>query len=643
MSKFMKVIAVIVLSVVVVCVAGCKKVKQPTVETNQVSNLATTQATVGGFITSDGGGEIIERGVCWGKNTNPDVSANVINAGQGLGSFSCTITGLEPSTTYFARAYAVNNVGVGYGAQVSFTTLSNGGGGGTPENYTVSVSAAPTEGGTVSGGGTFQQEQQCTVKATANTGYTFVNWTENGNQVSDNANYTFTVNGNRTLVANFTAGSYVISASVVPENSGTITGAGGYEYGQSCTLTATANSGYIFANWTEGSNVVSSDASYTFTVSGNRTLKANFTANLQNYTVSVSANPSNGGSVSGGGTYQQGQSCTVSATANNGYTFENWTENNNVVSTNENYTFTVNGNRNIVARFVVRPQAPTGALNGLFSISPTMKVFFSQGNLQYKASTGTWRFAENQWDFCGGRTEGGEYFGNVSGGNNSNMSSTSAYWMDLFGWGTSGWNNGNTYYKPYDHLHDSYGYDTGYGYGPKANNYHSNLTGSCANADWGVYNSISNGGNQVGKWRTLTNDEWVYLLCNRNTASGIRYAKGSVNGVNGIIVLPDDWNPSLFELVDVNGGYYSSNSITAEIWRNLFETNGACFLPDAGHRFKKAFYTKSIYWSSSDYGTGGAGGWAKSVEFNENIEGVHADDYEARYTGCSVRLVCPVE
>ena len=72
-------------------------------------------------------------------------------------------------------------------------------------DYTVSVSANPSAGGTVSGGGTYQQGQNCTVTATANSGYTFTNWTENGTQVSTNANYTFIVTSNRTLVAVFTA------------------------------------------------------------------------------------------------------------------------------------------------------------------------------------------------------------------------------------------------------------------------------------------------------------------------------------------------------------------------------------------------------------------------------------------------------
>ena len=229
--------------------------------------------------------------------------------------------------------------------------ITVGGGGGT--TYTVAVSANPTNGGTVTGGGTYQQGQSCTVSALANAGFTFTNWTENGSVVSTNANYTFTVNGNRTLVANFQAQtqSYTITVSANPTAGGTVTGGGTYNQGASCTVTATANNGYTFTNWTENGNVVSTQASYTFTVTGNRTLVAHFTAQPQNYTVTVSANPAAGGTVTGGGSYQQGQSCTVSATANTGYNFVRWTENGNQVSTNPNYTFVVNGNRTLVAQF----------------------------------------------------------------------------------------------------------------------------------------------------------------------------------------------------------------------------------------------------------------------------------------------------
>ena len=229
--------------------------------------------------------------------------------------------------------------------------ISVGGGGGT--TYTIAVSANPTNGGTVTGGGTYNQGQSCTVTATANNGFTFTNWTENGSVVSTQASYNFTVNSNRTLVANFQAQtqSYTITLSANPSNGGNVSGGGTYQQGQSCTVHATANSGYTFTNWTENGNVVSTQANYTFIVNSNRTLVANFQAQPQNYTISVSANPANSGTVAGGGTYLQGQTCTVTATANTGYNFVRWTENGNQVSTNASYTFTVNSNRNLVAQF----------------------------------------------------------------------------------------------------------------------------------------------------------------------------------------------------------------------------------------------------------------------------------------------------
>ena len=84
------------------------------------------------------------------------------------------------------------------------------------------------------------------------------------------------------------------------------------------------------------------------------------------------------------------------------------------------------------------PIIPDGALPGLFSVSATKQVHFSQGNLQYQASTNTWRFAEHQYDYVGTQTADycGFYGGNVSGSDNRNISSTYNGWIDLFGWGT---------------------------------------------------------------------------------------------------------------------------------------------------------------------------------------------------------------
>lgn len=148
-------------------------------------------------------------------------------------------------------------------------------------SYTVTATADPTTGGSVTGGGTFQHGQSCTLTATANSGYTFVNWTKNGTQVSTNATYTFTVTESAAFVANFTANpvNYTITVSANPSVGGTVDGGGSFIQGQNCTLTATASSGYSFTNWTENSSVVSTDATYSFMVTGDRTLVANFEQN----------------------------------------------------------------------------------------------------------------------------------------------------------------------------------------------------------------------------------------------------------------------------------------------------------------------------------------------------------------------------
>ena len=220
------------------------------------------------------------------------------------GSISAMLPNVPDGEHYRIRVISTNYPMVGQNIQeVSIMAAT----------YTVTATANPAVGGTVSGGGTFTSGQSCTVSATANTGYTFVNWTENGTPVSTQANYTFTVEGNRNLVANFSINSYTITASANPGNGGSVSGAGDYNYGASCTLTATAATGYTFTNWTENGTPVSTQANYTFNVTGNRTLVANFSIN--SYTITASANPVNGGTVSGAGSYNYGASCTLTATA----------------------------------------------------------------------------------------------------------------------------------------------------------------------------------------------------------------------------------------------------------------------------------------------------------------------------------------
>lgn len=285
--------------------------------------------------------------------------------------------------------------------------------------------------------------------------------------------------------------------------------------------------------------------------------------------------------------------------------------------------------------------APIGAINGLFSVNESQQVYFSQGNLQYQPSSNTWRFAEHQYDIC----DVGEIqyyisvYDTISGVFGPNYVSvsldeynayieeynacleqvvlddwviceydyymladvsthyTSSYsgWIDLFGWGTSGYNHGANCYQPWGTGFAEYDY---YAYG--SNTY--SLFDQTGQADWG-YNPINNGGNQENLWRTLTIAEWDYLLNTRTTISGIRYAKAQVFGVNGIVLLPDDWSESIYNLNNTNNSSanFSSNVISASQWITL-ESVGAVFLPAAGYRNSTFIFDNGdigVYWSAS--------------------------------------------
>ena len=228
-------------------------------------------------------------------------------------------------------------------------------------SYTITANANPTEGGSVSGAGSYTYGQTATLTATANTGYQFVNWTDGNAAVSDEATYSFTVNGNRTLVANFQINTYTITANANPAAGGTVNGAGNYTYGQTVTLNAIANTNYSFVNWTENGSIVSTAAEYSFTATENRTLVANFATIT--YTITASANPTEGGTITGAGDYTYGQNVTLNAVANTGYTFVNWTENGTIVSTDVEYSFTANDDRTLVANFEINTYTITASAN----------------------------------------------------------------------------------------------------------------------------------------------------------------------------------------------------------------------------------------------------------------------------------------
>jgi hypothetical protein len=103
---------------------SCKKEEVPIITTADISSVDHTSAICGGEITLQGSSGVISRGVCWSTSIDPTVQDSLTIDGSGIGSFTSNITGLEPKTTYFVRAYATNSVGTAYGDEVSFTTIN---------------------------------------------------------------------------------------------------------------------------------------------------------------------------------------------------------------------------------------------------------------------------------------------------------------------------------------------------------------------------------------------------------------------------------------------------------------------------------------------------------------------------------------
>ena len=213
----------------------------------------------------------------------------------------------------------------------------------------VAASVNDEEFGSVTGAGIYGYGEEATLVATPNEGYKFLNWTENDTIVSEEAEFTFVVKGNRNFVANFVT-LHEVTVTVNDEEFGSVTGAGIYGYGEEATLVATPNEGYKFLNWTENDTIVSEEAEFIFVVKGNRNFVANF--ELLKYEVTASVNDEAFGSVTGAGIYGYGEEATLVATPNEGYKFLNWTENDTIVSEEAEFTFVVKGDRSFVANFV---------------------------------------------------------------------------------------------------------------------------------------------------------------------------------------------------------------------------------------------------------------------------------------------------
>ena len=282
---------------------------------------------------------------------NPSAGGTVTGTGTYNYGTQATLTATANTGYHFVN-WTLDGSSISSNSSLSITVTSNANYVANFElnSYQITATANPSAGGTVTGAGTYNYGAQATLTATANTGYHFVNWTLDGSSISSNSSISITVTSNANYVANFELNSYQITATANPTSGGTVTGAGTYNHGAQATLTATANTGYTFVNWTLDGSSISSNSSLSITVTDNANYVANF--ELNSYQITATANPSAGGTVSGSGTYNYGETCTLSVNLNENFTFINWTENGVVVSSDETYSFTVTDDRNIVANLL---------------------------------------------------------------------------------------------------------------------------------------------------------------------------------------------------------------------------------------------------------------------------------------------------
>ena len=270
--------------------------------------------------------------------------------------------------------------------------------------------------------------------------------------------------------------------------------------------------------------------------------------------------------------------------------------------------------------------APANAINGKFSVAADKQVYFSQGNLQYTQSTATWAFAEHQYDMIGtDNVTGGTVYHNATDGDEVSGEAL-ADKIDLFGW------SGSTAAVQW-----------GVGISGNATDYSGDFV------DWGS-NTI--GTDAPDTWRTLTRDEWKYVLSERPdayTKRGVARIKLNSDGTvyaNGLILLPDTWTAPAG--ITFKSGVASERSVqayadyqtfTLSDWQQL-ESAGAVFLPAAGLRsatYVQYAHQEVILWTATYYDDAT---YVGQVDADSRSIGTYRSE---RYYGRTVRLVQDVK
>ena len=625
----------------------------PSVKLDSIFGVLDTCAKAHVTLETDGNAPILEMGVCWNiEEPTCEHSRNTTNDSVA----TISIVSLKPNTKYYVRAYAKNKVGIAYSESVAFLTLD------VPKVQTKDITNIQITSVLLNGVLIFNGNDTTIVKGfcwsenpqpTINNNYSQV--TTDGNEFSyqlsnlkDETKYYIRAYAkNKVGISYGEEKSFMTQSAVIP------------------TITTSSATNISYTSATVGGNVTS-DGGTTVTERGivysttqNPTTSSSTKVTSGTGTGSFACNMSN---LQDGTTYyvrayainKKGTSygeqksfttkayglpiVTTSSATNISYTSAtvggNVTSDGGTTVTERGIVYSTTQNPTTSSSTKVTSGTGTGSFTCLlehlqegttyyvrayainkkgtsygeqksfttdkawkFSVSSTKKVTFSLGNLQYHPANNQWRFAQSQLDYIGDA--------------NGNISSTYNGWIDLFGWGT-----GNA---PTKSSYDERDYYEFY--------------------DWGI--------NKIGKdapntWRTLTYNEWDYVVFDRPNASSLK-GVAQVNGVNGLILLPDNWSCPVG--VTFKTGFHSKNGVsyyayyqtfTAEQW-NKMESAGAIFLPAACERSGTSVSNvqwehHGNYWSGFDSDVA-----ATCLSFTSNGVGFFVDYYRNR--GLSVRLV----
>lgn len=289
----------------------------------------------------------------------PEYGGNVIGDGVYNQYDTCYLE-FNPSATYQFDALIENGDTVTKQNHYSFIVMSDrhfeAYFSEKPIYYQITAEADPSAGGVITGSGEYLEGETCTLQISVNDGYIYEGLYEDDQLITSDTIFSFVANDDRHFVAEFSVkiNHYQVTADVSPNEAGTITGLGVYQEGTMCNLVIVANDGYGFIALKENDEVVSEEAVYNFIVDSDRHFVAEFYKLEYYYDITAEIYPENAGTITGLGTYKEGDACSLDIAANEGYRFVALKENDEVVSEMMPYSFTVDADHHFVAEFALK-------------------------------------------------------------------------------------------------------------------------------------------------------------------------------------------------------------------------------------------------------------------------------------------------